>query len=128
MFLPIFYQLITVNTYFSWQQEMISLDSLESSASEKKSKNNTNWPLKLDVLFFQWWSQGNLPFGIYLFIIFIFIIFWWDKIWKKQFAGILSNAQQKNIHTKEVYLTLNNDCIFPNELSEVIWLRDNFIV
>lgn len=60
--------------------------------------------------------------------IFIFIIFWWDKIWKKQFAGILSNAQQKNIHTKEVYLTLNNDCIFPNELSEVIWLRDNFIV
>lgn len=60
--------------------------------------------------------------------IFIFIIFWWDKIWKKQFAGILSNAQQKNIHAKEVYLTLNNDCIFPNELSEVIWLRDNFIV
>lgn len=60
--------------------------------------------------------------------IFIFIIFWWDKIWKKQFAGILSNAQQKKIHAKEVYLTLNNDCIFPNELSEVIWLRDNFIV
>lgn len=60
--------------------------------------------------------------------IFIFIIFWCDKIWKKQFAGILSNAQQKNIHAKEVYLTLNNDCIFPNELSEVIWLRDNFIV
>ena len=60
--------------------------------------------------------------------IFIFIIFWWDKIWKKQFAGILSNAQQKNIHAKEVYLTLNNNCIFPNELSEVIWLRDNFIV
>lgn len=60
--------------------------------------------------------------------IFIFIIFWWDKIWKKQFAGILSNAQQKNIHAKEVYLTLNNDCIFPNELSGVIWLRDNFIV
>lgn len=60
--------------------------------------------------------------------IFIFIIFWWDKIWKKQFAGILSNAQQKNIPAKEVYLTLNNDCIFPNELSEVIWLRDNFIV
>lgn len=60
--------------------------------------------------------------------IFIFIIFWWDKIWKKQFAGILSNAQQKNIHAKEVYLTLNNDCIFPNELSEAIWLRDNFIV
>lgn len=60
--------------------------------------------------------------------IFIFIIFWWDKIWKKQFAGILSNAQQKNIHAKEVYLTLNNDYIFPNELSEVIWLRDNFIV
>lgn len=59
--------------------------------------------------------------------IFIFIIFWGDKIWKKQFAG-LSNAQQKNIHAKEVYLTLNNDCIFPNELSEVIWLRDNFIV
>ena len=65
----------------------------------------------------------------HLFIyIFIFIIFWWDKIWKKQFAGILSNAQQKNIHAKEVYLTLNNDCIFPNELSGVIWLRDNFIV
>lgn len=60
--------------------------------------------------------------------IFIFIIFWWDKIWKKQFAGILSNALQKNIHAKEVYLTLNNDCIFPNELSGVIWLRDNFIV
>lgn len=60
--------------------------------------------------------------------IFIFIIFWWDKIWKKQFAGILSNAQQKNIHAKEVYLTLNNDCIFPNELSGIIWLRDNFIV
>lgn len=65
----------------------------------------------------------------HLFIyIFIFIIFWWDKIWKKQFAGILSNAQQKNIHAKEVYLTLNNDCIFPNELSGIIWLRDNFIV
>ena len=47
---------------------------------------------------------------------------------KEQFAGILSNAQQKNIPDKEVYLTLNNDCIFPNELSEVIWLRDNFIV
>lgn len=60
--------------------------------------------------------------------IFIFIIFWWDKIWKKQFAGILSNAQQKNIPAKEVYLTLNNDCIFPNELSGIIWLRDNFVV
>ena len=48
--------------------------------------------------------------------IFIFIIFWCDKIWKKQFAGTLSKAQQKNIHAKEVYLTLNNDCIFPNEL------------
>ena len=38
------------------------------------------------------------------------------------------NAEQKNIHTKEVYLTLNNNCIFPNELSEAFWLRDNFIV
>ena len=102
---------------------MVSLDSLESSASEKKSENNTNWPLKLDVLFFQWWSQGNLPFGIYLFI-YLFLLF----SWKKQFAGILSNAQQKNIHAKEVYLTLNNDCIFPNELSGIIWLRDNFVV
>ena len=37
-----FYPLIKVNTYFSCQQEKVSLDSLESSASEKKSKNNTN--------------------------------------------------------------------------------------
>ena len=42
VFTNFFYQLIKVNTYFSCQQEMVSLDSLESSASEKKSKNNIN--------------------------------------------------------------------------------------
>ena len=107
---------------------MVSLDSLESSASEKKSKNNTNWPLKLDVLFFQWWSQGNLPFGVYLFI-YLFLLFSDEtKFERNSLLVYYQMPNKKNIHAKEVYLTLNNDCIFPNELSEVIWLRDNFIV
>lgn len=58
---------------------------------------------------------------IYLYIYFYYFLM--RQNLKEQFAGILSNAQQKNIPAKEVYLTLNNDCIFPNELSEVIWLR-----
>ena len=75
--------------------------------------------------------KETCPLAFIKFIyLFIFIIFWWDKIWKKQFAGVLSKCptKKKNIHTKEVYLTLNNDCIFSNELSEAIWLRENFIV
>ena len=71
--------------------------------------------------------KGTCPLAfIYLYIYFYYFLM--RQNLKEQFAGILSNAQQKNIPAKEVYLTLNNDCIFPNELSEVIWLRDNFIV
>lgn len=70
-----------------------------------------------------------LTFILFTYLFIYIIIVWGDKLSKKQFAGVLLNAQQKkNIHAKEVYLTLHNNCIFPNEPSEAIWLSDKFIV